>query len=68
MEYIGKESTPGYFKLKCKENPVMTGEASLHRFKDGRILEGFWEEHYDYEGVKYSDKGMWRIYLDKKND
>ena len=51
-QYIGTESGEGHYHLRCAENH---GEASLHRFADSAILEGFWSEG----GVH----GMWRIKL-----
>ena len=50
--YKGKNNGNGHFNLKA---PEINGQASLHRFKDGEILEGFW--------IEGSNKGMWRIRL-----
>lgn len=50
--YRGKEKTNGHYEL---ESPKANGKASLHRFENGKILEGFW--------VEDNDRGMWRIKL-----
>lgn len=55
--YSGIESGDGRYMLECKE---AQGKASLHRFPNGPILEGYWEEN----GLK----GMWRIELGEISD
>jgi hypothetical protein len=50
--YEGTEDTRGHFRLACK---AVNGRATLHRFPDGDILEGFWTEA--------GNRGMWRIQL-----
>ncbi len=50
--YKGYDLGGGHFHLHCKEK---NGEATLHLPKDGKILEGYWEEE--------SYRGFWRIYL-----
>lgn len=50
--YKGKEVSPGHYEL---HGVGYDGRATLHRFKDGRILEGYWTD----EGYR----GMWRIQL-----
>ncbi|MCL4500874.1 MAG: hypothetical protein M1438_03335 [Deltaproteobacteria bacterium] len=50
--YKGKEEANGHFELKC-ESPK--GQATLHRFPEGLLLEGSWVE----EGFK----GFWQIKL-----
>jgi hypothetical protein len=50
--YDGEETAPGHFKLLC---PAQKGRASLHRFPDDDVLEGFW--------IEYGFQGMWRIQL-----
>jgi hypothetical protein len=50
--YEGTEIGEGHFRLKAQDG---LGEASLHRFLEGRILDGWWKE----EG----EEGMWRIHL-----
>jgi len=52
VEYRGKNKGDGHFQLSC---PDLKGEASLHQFPQGKILEGFWIE----DGIQ----GMWRIRL-----
>lgn len=52
VQYRGKNKDTGHFQLTC---PERKGEASLHQFPGGKILEGFWVEN----GLR----GMWRIYL-----
>lgn len=52
VTYSGIDHGNGHFSLKC---PERKGEASLHMFKDGNILEGYW-----FEG---GTRGMWRIKL-----
>jgi hypothetical protein len=52
VEYVGYEKGPGHYELKCGGR---SGRATLHRFPNGKILEGFWDE----EG----QRGMWRIRL-----
>lgn len=52
VEYRGKSKGDGHFQLFC---PERRGEASLHRFPDDKILEGFW--------IEGGYQGMWRITL-----
>lgn len=54
VHYRGKNDGSGHFELRSYD-PKRPGHATLHRFKDGLILEGYWEE----DGYK----GFWRIYL-----
>lgn len=55
VTYEGKEITPGHFELKSLNN--FNDRATLHRFKDSKILEGSWFE----EG----SEGMWKINLNR---
>ncbi len=55
--YEGKELDEGHYLLEC-ESPV--GRATLHRFPDSLILEGYWEEGEDH--------GMRRITLGDVSD
>lgn len=55
--YKGEEQGAGHYLLECEEPQ---GRASLHRFPDSLILEGYWEE----DGLK----GMWRIELGEVAD
>jgi len=50
--YRGKEIGPGHYVLHAAG---FDGEATLHRFHDGRVLEGYW--------VEEGHRGMWRIQL-----
>jgi hypothetical protein len=50
--YEGPEIGSGHFKLKARDG---LGEASLHCFPDGRLLDGWW--------VEEGETGMWRIRL-----
>jgi hypothetical protein len=50
--YEGDEKSPGHFKLLCI---AQKGRATLHRFPDDDILEGFW--------IESGYQGMWRIQL-----
>jgi len=50
--YRGQNDGTGHFVLQC---PANHGRATLHRFPNGQILEGFWDE----EGYR----GFWRIRL-----
>ncbi len=52
VTYRGKEIGRGHYHLKC---PARSGNANLHMFPDGKILDGYWSED-EYEG-------FWRIYL-----
>ena len=66
--YAGQEQGAGHYLL---ENKNSSGRASLHRFKDSLILEGFWEENTEEENDVGEDiilKGMWRIELDDVKD
>lgn len=52
--YSGKiEDDHGHYELSRKDD--VDGRASLHRFKGGKFLEGWWKE----DGAE----GMWRITL-----
>lgn len=51
--YEGTEVEPGHFRLTA---PSVEGRATLHRFRDDNVLEGWWHEG--------GDEGMWRITLD----
>lgn len=53
VDYRGKNDGSGHFELRSY-NPNRPGRGTLHRFKDGLILEGYWEE----DGA-----GFWRIHL-----
>ncbi|MBI5241393.1 MAG: hypothetical protein HY926_13050 [Elusimicrobia bacterium] len=48
----GTETTPGHYQLRLDGGD---GQASLHRFPDSTILEGYWRED--------GEDGMWRIEL-----
>jgi hypothetical protein len=50
--YEGTEEAPGHFRLSCS---AVNGRATLHRFPDDDMLEGFWAEG--------GYLGMWRIQL-----
>lgn len=52
IEYVGVNENDGHFKVKCNQKD---GHGTLHKFKDGNILEGYWVE----EGYE----GFWRIEL-----
>jgi hypothetical protein len=52
INYVGEALGDGHYRLEC---PKVKGEASLHRFPNGKFLEGYWLED-GYEG-------MWRIEL-----
>ena len=56
-QYKGKSNGEGHFELQAKG---FNGRATLHMFKDSRVLEGSWTE----EG----SKGMWRIELHQGQD
>lgn len=49
-QYRGPDA--GHFKLECVQTG---GKATLHRFRDGNLLEGSWLEG--------GCRGMWRITL-----
>jgi hypothetical protein len=55
LVYEGAEVEPGHFKLGC---PPVKGYATLHRFKDDDVLDGW----YVQEGFE----GMWRVRLDEE--
>lgn len=55
VEYSGWENGEGHYELKC---PSLNGTATLHQFKNGRVLEGSWREE--------NTQGMWRIALIKQ--
>ena len=42
--YKGGNDGTGHFELRCVERG---GHASLHMFKNGRILEGYWIEGHE---------------------
>jgi len=50
--YRGRNNGDGHYDLTSAE---IAGRASLHRFPDSHVLEGYWEEE--------SRRGMWRIWL-----
>lgn len=52
VTYFGLMKGNGHFELQA---PDVNGRATLHRFDDGRTLEGYW--------VEGELKGMWRITL-----
>ena len=52
VQYVGKSRSEGHYELSC---PEQGGRATLHCFKDAKVLEGFWVE----DGYR----GMWRIFL-----
>jgi hypothetical protein len=50
--YRGKNDGSGHFELNC---PERNGHASLHMFKNGKFVDGYW--------VEGGYKGFWRIEL-----
>jgi hypothetical protein len=50
--YKGKNDGCGHFELTC---PEKDGHATLHMFKNGYFLDGYW--------VEGGYKGFWRIEL-----
>ena len=50
--YRGKNDGSGHFELNC---PEKDGHATLHMFKNGKFLEGYW--------VQSGGRGFWRIQL-----
>src|SRR5262245_17892701 len=54
--YEGPEIEPGHFKLTANGNGV-SGRATLHRFTDADVLDGWWLEN--------GNEGMWRLILDE---
>lgn len=50
--YKGTEIGSGHYKLDAVG---FDGEATLHQFPDGKILEGYW--------IEAGYRGMWRIQL-----
>ena len=52
--YQGPEIEPGHFRLT---SDAVKGRATLHRFSDSDVLDGWWLES-GYEG-------MWRVTLDE---
>ena len=56
ISYAGMAQGEGHYWL---ESIMNGGRASLHRFPDSQILEGYWEVEEEKE------KGMWRIELGK---
>ena len=57
VSYEGQEQGEGHYLLECES---LDGRASLHRFSDSLILEGFWETA--------EASGMWRVELGKVTD
>ena len=57
VSYEGMEQGEGHYLLECES---LDGRASLHRFSDSLILEGFWETA--------EASGMWRVELGKVTD
>lgn len=55
--WLGSENGDGHYVLGCEE---LRGRASLHRFGDGLVLTGYWEES--------GERGMWRIELEEPSD
>ncbi len=55
--YRGREEGEGHYHLRCDE-PDVDGEGTLHRFKNSKVLEGFWKERNTGWG-----RGMWRVTL-----
>jgi len=51
----GERNGQGHFRLRT-DNPGK--EASLHRFADSTILEGFWRDG--------SERGFWRLHLPER--
>jgi len=52
--YRGQNDSSGHFELIC---PERSGRATLHMFKDGKFLDGYW--------IEGGYKGFWRIELRK---
>jgi hypothetical protein len=52
--YSGKEIGQGHFHLTC---PELSGSATLHRFENSNVLDGYWVE----EGVR----GFWWIVINQ---
>ena len=57
VTYEGMEQGEGHYLL---ERESLDGRASLHRFSDSLILEGYWETG--------ETSGMWRVELGKVSD
>lgn len=57
-QYTGRAHAPGHFELALIDRSDGTGRATLHRFPDGKLLEGYWLE----DGAE----GFWRIHLKEK--
>lgn len=55
----GAEEAPGHYVCKVKSEG-MRGDATLHKFPKGSILEGFWTMNFGADGI---EEGMWRITL-----
>jgi hypothetical protein len=53
--YRGRNDGSGHFELTCDERP--NWRASLHRFPQGMILEGYW--------IEGRNEGFWRIELNE---
>ncbi len=52
ITYEGPEVEPGHFRLNA---PAVDGQATLHRFQNSNVLEGWWHQG--------GARGMWRITL-----
>lgn len=50
--YAGSAEGAGHYKLKARG---VNGEATLHCFAKGKVLDGWWREN--------GEDGMWRIWL-----
>ena len=53
VAYKGQELGDGHYELDSTE---VNGKATLHRFKNGKFLEGSW--------IESGARGMWRIRLE----
>lgn len=53
--YRGHSVGEGHYRLQAVD---FKGDATLHRFPSGSILEGFW--------VEEAQQGMWRIRLNEE--
>jgi len=51
------ELTTGHYE--CEKEGGRSGYATLHRFRDGNVFEGYWKQH-DGDTI---NEGMWRITL-----
>ena len=52
-QYVGANDGSGHFELRLLGGD---GRATLHRFPDANVLEGYWLED--------GERGMWRIHLE----